>query len=153
MSPEDTSEMIKQTLGHGLQYSLGDEYVQSLFIYASNIGGIASRGCGVEFGHQILFGHELTRDLDVRIAPHEVRHHKVLRHVVDRAAIAAASQVVIVADSSKIGLIGLTTIMPLNDVKKLITDVGAPAEFVGELRRQGVDVIPDVAVMNRGPQN
>jgi DeoR/GlpR family transcriptional regulator of sugar metabolism len=65
----------------------------------------------------------------------------VLEAEVDRAAIAAASQVIIVADSSKIGLIGLTTIMPLDDIKKLITDAGAPAEFVGELRRQGVEVI------------
>jgi DeoR/GlpR family transcriptional regulator of sugar metabolism len=65
----------------------------------------------------------------------------VLEAEVDRAAIAAASQVIIVADSSKIGLIGLTTILSLNDVKKLITDVGAPPEFVGDLRRQGVDVI------------
>jgi DeoR/GlpR family transcriptional regulator of sugar metabolism len=65
----------------------------------------------------------------------------VLEAEVDRAAIAAASQVIIVADSSKIGLIGLTTIMPLDDIKKLITDVGAPAEFVAELRKQGVEVI------------
>jgi DeoR family fructose operon transcriptional repressor len=65
----------------------------------------------------------------------------VLEAEVDRAAIEAASQVIIVADSSKIGLIGLTTIMPLDDVKKLITDAGAPAEFVGELRRQGAEVI------------
>jgi len=65
----------------------------------------------------------------------------VLEAEVDRAAIAAASQVIIVADSSKIGLIGLTTIMPLDNIRKLITDVGAPAEFVAELRRQGVEVI------------
>jgi DeoR/GlpR family transcriptional regulator of sugar metabolism len=65
----------------------------------------------------------------------------VLEAEVDGAAIAAASEVIIVADSSKIGLIGLTTIMPLNDVRKFITDVGAPVEFVGELRTQGVDVI------------
>ncbi|MCU0500633.1 MAG: DeoR/GlpR family DNA-binding transcription regulator [Anaerolineae bacterium] len=65
----------------------------------------------------------------------------MLEAEVDRAAIAAASQVILVADSSKIGLIGLTTIMPLADVEKLITDGGAPPDFVGELRRQGVEVI------------
>jgi len=65
----------------------------------------------------------------------------VLEAEVDRAAIAAASQVIIVADSSKIGLIGLTTIMPLDDIKMLITDAGASADFVAELRRQGVEVI------------
>jgi DeoR family fructose operon transcriptional repressor len=65
----------------------------------------------------------------------------VLEAEVDRAAITAASKVVIVADSSKVGLIGLTTIMPLNDVKKLITDAAAPAEFVADLRRQDAEVI------------
>ena len=65
----------------------------------------------------------------------------VLEAEVDRAAIAAASQVIIVADSSKIGLIGLTTIMPLDDIKMLITDAGAPADFIGELRGQGAEVI------------
>jgi DeoR family transcriptional regulator, aga operon transcriptional repressor len=65
----------------------------------------------------------------------------VLEAEVDGAAIAAASEVIIVADSSKIGLIGLTTIMLLNDVRKLITDVGAPPEFIDDLRRQGADVI------------
>jgi DeoR/GlpR family transcriptional regulator of sugar metabolism len=65
----------------------------------------------------------------------------VLEAEVDGAAIAAASQVIVVADSSKIGLIGLTPIMPLKDVKKLITDAGAPPEFVHDLRKQGADVI------------
>jgi DeoR family fructose operon transcriptional repressor len=65
----------------------------------------------------------------------------MLEAEVDRAAIAAASQVIVVADSSKVGLIGLTTIMPLADIKKLVTDGGAPAAFVDELRRQGVEVI------------
>jgi len=65
----------------------------------------------------------------------------VLEAEVDRAAIAAASQVIIVADSSKIGLIGLTTIMPLDDIKMLITDAGAPADFVAELRGQRAEVI------------
>jgi DeoR/GlpR family transcriptional regulator of sugar metabolism len=65
----------------------------------------------------------------------------MLEAEVDRAAIAAASQVILVTDSSKIGLIGLTTIMPLADVKKLITDGGAPPDFVGDLHRQGVEVI------------
>jgi DeoR/GlpR family transcriptional regulator of sugar metabolism len=65
----------------------------------------------------------------------------MLEAEVDRAAIAAASQVILVTDSSKIGLIGLTTIMPLADVKKLITDGGAPPDYVSELRRQGIEVI------------
>jgi DeoR/GlpR family transcriptional regulator of sugar metabolism len=65
----------------------------------------------------------------------------VLEAEVDRAAIDAASQVIVVADSSKIGLIGLTTIMLLSEVRQLFTDAAAPAEFVDALRRGGADVI------------
>jgi len=65
----------------------------------------------------------------------------VLEAEVNRATIAAALQVVVVADSTKIGLIGLTSIVPLTGISTLITDAEAPAEFVSELRRQGVEVV------------
>ena len=74
-------------------------------------------------------------------SPRGVTTANLLEAEVDGAAIVAASQVIIVADSSKIGLIGLTTIMPLDDIKVLITDAGAPADFIGELRGQGAEVI------------
>jgi DeoR/GlpR family transcriptional regulator of sugar metabolism len=65
----------------------------------------------------------------------------VLEAEVDRSAIAAASQIIVVADSSKIGLIGLTTLIPLAEMHILITDTGAPAEFVAQLRSLGVQVM------------
>jgi DeoR/GlpR family transcriptional regulator of sugar metabolism len=65
----------------------------------------------------------------------------VLEAEVDRAMVAASTQVIVVSDSSKIGGIGLTTIMPLNKIHKLITDTDAPADFVSALREQGVEVI------------
>jgi DeoR/GlpR family transcriptional regulator of sugar metabolism len=65
----------------------------------------------------------------------------VLEAEVDRAAIAAASQIIVVADSSKIGSIGLTTLIPLADIDKLITDKDAPANFVAQLRALGVEVM------------
>lgn len=65
----------------------------------------------------------------------------VLEAEVDRAMVAAASQVIVVSDSSKIGGIGLTSIMPLTKIHKLVTDIDAPADFVGALREQGIEVI------------
>ncbi len=65
----------------------------------------------------------------------------VLEAEVDRAMIKAAGEVILVADSSKIGGIGLTSIMPLTQVNKLITDEGAPVDFVSALREAGVEVI------------
>lgn len=65
----------------------------------------------------------------------------VLEAEVNRATIAATTEVIVVADSSKIGLIGLTTIAPLVSIHKLITDSAAPTDFVAGLRRLGVEVI------------
>jgi DeoR family transcriptional regulator, fructose operon transcriptional repressor len=45
----------------------------------------------------------------------------VLEAEVDRAMVRAAAEIIVVADSSKIGGIGLTTILPLEWVHKLIT--------------------------------
>jgi DeoR/GlpR family transcriptional regulator of sugar metabolism len=65
----------------------------------------------------------------------------VLEAEVDRAMVRAAAEIIVVADSSKIGGIGLTTILPLERVHKLITGQDAPADFVRTLRAAGVDVI------------
>jgi DeoR family transcriptional regulator of aga operon len=65
----------------------------------------------------------------------------VLEAEVNRATIAASTEVIVVADSTKIGQIGLTTIARLEDIHKLITDTDAPADFIAALRNRGVEVI------------
>jgi DeoR family transcriptional regulator, fructose operon transcriptional repressor len=65
----------------------------------------------------------------------------VLEAEVEQAMLRATGEVIVVADSSKIGGVGLATIMPLTSINKLITDMGAPADFVARLRDQGVEVI------------
>jgi DeoR/GlpR family transcriptional regulator of sugar metabolism len=65
----------------------------------------------------------------------------VLEAEVDRALVHCASQIIVVADSSKIGVIGLTTIMPITKIHTLITDDKAPPDFVEVLRSQGMEVI------------
>jgi DeoR/GlpR family transcriptional regulator of sugar metabolism len=65
----------------------------------------------------------------------------VLEAEVDRVAVAAAAEVIVVADSSKIGVVGLTPIMPLAKMSRLVTDSGAPPDFVAALRENGIDVI------------
>ena len=64
----------------------------------------------------------------------------VLEAEVDRAMVNASSEVIVVSDSEKIGVIGLVTIMPLTEIDKLVTDSEAPQDFVEALRGQGVDV-------------
>ncbi len=65
----------------------------------------------------------------------------VLEAEVDRAMVQAASEVIVVSDSSKIGVIGLATIMPISGIDKLITDSDAPPEFVSALRDLGIQVL------------
>jgi DeoR/GlpR family transcriptional regulator of sugar metabolism len=52
-----------------------------------------------------------------------------------------AREVVVVADSSKVGRRGFAPIAPSSAVTKLVTDSGADAGEVEALRRHGVDVI------------
>lgn len=65
----------------------------------------------------------------------------VLEAEVNRATIAAAEEVIVVADSSKIGQIGLVTIAHLDSINQLITDTDAPPDFVATLRERGIAVL------------
>lgn len=65
----------------------------------------------------------------------------VLEAEVDRAMVQASSEVIVVSASSKVGKIGLATILPIEGVDKLITDSDAPPDFVAALRERGVEVI------------
>jgi DeoR/GlpR family transcriptional regulator of sugar metabolism len=67
--------------------------------------------------------------------------HNLVEAETDKVMIASASQVIVVADSSKIGQIGLTSILPLSGIHTLVTDADAPADFVAHLRGQGAQVV------------
>ncbi len=72
---------------------------------------------------------------------HGLTTANVLEAEVDRAMVKAAAQIIVVTDSSKIGCAGLTTIIPLNEIHVLVTDRGAPEDFLAQLRRLGIQVI------------
>jgi DeoR/GlpR family transcriptional regulator of sugar metabolism len=103
--------------------------------------------------HQLVVGPQVAESLrslhadrmflgaDGMTLSHGVTTANVLEAEVDRAMIQAADEVILVADSSKCGEIGLAAILPLERVNKLITDHGAPAAFVSALRDAGVEVM------------
>ena len=88
-----------------------------------------------------LHGDKVFLGADGVTLTHGVTTANVLEAEVDRAMIRASSEVILVADSSKIGGIGLTTILPLDQVNRLITDEAAPPAFVSALRDAGMEVI------------
>lgn len=59
----------------------------------------------------------------------------------DRALVATARQVVVLADHSKWGVIGVATIVPLRDAHVLITDSGIDPEALAILRSQVAEVV------------
>ena len=59
----------------------------------------------------------------------------------DRCLIGAAQRVVVVADSSKLGVVALAEIAPLGQADFLVTDDGAPEEMLDAIRLAGVEVI------------
>jgi DeoR family fructose operon transcriptional repressor len=77
----------------------------------------------------------ITRSHGITIA------HNLVEAEVDKVMLASASQAIVVADSSKIGVIGLTSIAPVTAIHTLVTDADAPADFVAHLRAQGTEVI------------
>ncbi len=60
---------------------------------------------------------------------------------VDRLMVERSRQVILVADSSKIGRVGFVPIKPVSSIHTLITDTGATADFVQAMRDAGVEVM------------
>ncbi|GAB6876904.1 DeoR/GlpR family DNA-binding transcription regulator [Thermaerobacter litoralis] len=57
-----------------------------------------------------------------------------------RAMMRAAREVVLLADHSKLGRVTFAHVADLKEVDRLITDSGAPPQFVSQLRESGLEV-------------
>jgi DeoR family transcriptional regulator, aga operon transcriptional repressor len=67
-------------------------------------------------------------------------HHEVEAHT-NLALIERARHVVVVTDSSKLGLVAFAQICPIDRVHEVITDAGADRGLLAELREAGVVVV------------
>jgi DeoR family transcriptional regulator of aga operon len=61
--------------------------------------------------------------------------------MVYRKMLKRAKEVIVAADSSKLGKVSPAFICPGNEIHVLITDTGAPAELLGAFERQGIRII------------
>ena len=61
--------------------------------------------------------------------------------LVYRKMVKQAKQVIVVADSSKLGKVGPAFICPLNEVHTLITNTGASNDILATFERQGIRII------------
>jgi DeoR family transcriptional regulator of aga operon len=61
--------------------------------------------------------------------------------LVYRKMLKQSKQVIVVADSNKLGKVGAALICPSSEIHTLITDTGATAEAIAPFERQGIHVI------------
>jgi DeoR/GlpR family transcriptional regulator of sugar metabolism len=102
------------------QAVVGPQTVMSLRGFSADLAFLGCDGLTVEAG--ITTPHVLIAEVGATMATR-------------------ARRVVALADSSKLGRSGFTTIVPLSEVDVLITDAGAPADMVAMIRTAGVEVI------------
>lgn len=57
-----------------------------------------------------------------------------------RSMIAVSNRVILAADSSKFGRSRFNQVVGFDGLQYLVTDLGAPADYISELRERGVDV-------------
>ncbi|MDQ2843885.1 MAG: DeoR/GlpR family DNA-binding transcription regulator [Acidobacteriota bacterium] len=65
----------------------------------------------------------------------------IMEAQLNQRMIASAAQVTVLADSSKFGHRSLSLIADFRDIRRVITDVGAPQAQVEKLRARGVEVL------------
>lgn len=60
---------------------------------------------------------------------------------IKKMLIRSAREKIVVADGSKFGVTTFTSVTPLADVDKIVTDRSAPPDMIEQIRKQGVEVI------------
>jgi DeoR family transcriptional regulator, aga operon transcriptional repressor len=99
-------------IGPGAMQSLGDLFMDRLFLSVSGID--AQRGATTNEADEALTFRTMVRQ---------------------------AKQVVIVADSSKLGVVTASLICPIESVHVLVTDSNAPNEAIAPFEDRGIKVI------------
>ena len=98
-------------------------------------------GAQVEDALQGMHVHTLFIGTDGVIAERGLTTDNVLEAGLYRSMATCADRVVVVTDSSKIGINKLQAILAFDDIHAFITDSAAPPEFVKFLRERGIEVI------------
>ena len=97
-------------------------------------------GSQVEQALAALHVHTLFVGADGVTLARGVTTENVLEAGLYRKMVRVARQVVVVTDSSKIGLDRLEATLPIEEIHTFITDAQAPREFIASLSERGIDV-------------
>ena len=101
----------------------------------SFIGHIAQQALAEVRADKVIIG---IRAIDVE---HGLANDELQETMTDRAILKIGREVIVVADSTKLGRTAAAFVAPISAVHTLVTDMNAPADFVAALRERGVKVI------------
>jgi DeoR family transcriptional regulator of aga operon len=101
---------------------------------SSLVGALTLRTLAELRAVKIVFGVRAI-DLD-----HGLTNNSLEESLIDREILRVGSEVIVVADHTKLGRVATVFVAPLEMVDILVTDAGAPAAMIASLREQGVDV-------------
>ena len=146
-----TYELARLLVGRPLQVVTNSLPVAMLFSASDTVdlvlvGGYVHRRTGVSLGP---YANEMLADLNVRRAVISVAginqrgcyNSNLLLTETERAMMASAEEVVVVADSTKFGRTCLSKLCELSDLNMLVTDHEISASWQQTLSAEGVHVI------------
>lgn len=101
----------------------------------SLIGHLTEQALNEVRADKVILG---IRGVDVE---HGLTNADLQETMIDRAVLKMAREIIVVADSTKLGRASLARVAPLSAIHTLVTDTNAPADFVQTLRAGGITVI------------
>ncbi|NIP85653.1 MAG: DeoR family transcriptional regulator [Planctomycetales bacterium] len=142
-----TYEVARLLVGRPLQIVTNSMPVANLFAASSDsdlvlIGGNVHLRTGVTLGP---YAHSMLGDLNVRRAIMSVAavnergyyNSNILQVEIQQAMVAAADEVIVVADSTKFGHSSLARMCPLDEVDRLISDDGLTPAWQTKIQNAG----------------
>jgi DeoR/GlpR family transcriptional regulator of sugar metabolism len=157
-----TYELAQLLVGRPLQVVTNSLPVANLFTSSENadlvfVGGYVHAKTGVSIGpyaNQMLAGLNVRRAvLSVAgISERGTFNSNLLLVETERAMIASAEQVIVVADSTKFGHTSLAQMCPLEEIDVLVTDCELGTEWPPRLEAAGVKLVIAEAEKNGRPE-
>ena len=101
---------------------------------SSLVGALTLRALAELRALKVIFG---VRAIDLEQG---LTNNALEESLVDREILRIGSEVIVVADHTKLGRVSTVFVAPLDVVDILVTDAAAPKEIVHSLRERGIDV-------------
>ena len=111
------------------------------------LGGVVRAGEQTMHGHLTELGvHQFRADKlfygsEAINLQHGITHSQIIEVSTDRALANAATQVIILADHTKIGRVAPALVLPFEKVHTIVTDTSLPVDMLEGLRAKNIQVI------------